>query len=34
MVARKPVKSRTVTHELMIENQWIWGREGGDILSV
>ena len=23
MVARKPVSSRTVTQELMIENQWI-----------
>ena len=26
MVARNPVSSNTVTHELMMENQWIWGR--------
>ncbi len=25
MVARKPVSSSTVTHELMMENQWICG---------
>ena len=27
MVARKPVSSRTVTQELMMENQWICGQE-------
>jgi hypothetical protein len=27
MVARKPVSRRTVTHELMMENQWICASE-------
>lgn len=34
MVARKPVRSSTVTHELTMENQWIWGvggRAGGPV---
>ena len=28
MVARKPVSSSTVTHELMMLNQWICGAQG------
>jgi hypothetical protein len=29
MVARKPVRSSTVTQLLMMENQWIWERDSG-----
>src|SRR5689334_16488741 len=34
MVARKPVSSSTVTHELMIENQWICAHVRGTHTSV